>query len=188
MEFHFGFFIFQLCLHLLVERKEFWFLCGTRQGESSTWKAEHTTKTKPQRLKTKLCESGCANNNWTEASFYLSKLGRVSWEWKHYQIVSPVSSLLRWVKVNRQYWKEVSRTGQSRAERKATGESCSAGRVGAAFTAKRKQRAGEKPFVMLHVSQTKSQPFHPACSLTCFIPATHTWLWSWRQELEDIKI
>lgn len=28
MEFHFGFFIFQLCLHLLVERKEFWFLCG----------------------------------------------------------------------------------------------------------------------------------------------------------------
>lgn len=155
MEFHFGFFYFP-ALPPSPGWKEGVLVSVWGCVENGTWQGELDVKgwthnqTKLHKGWRQSSKSGCAHNNWTAASFSLSTLGRVLWELNHCQMVFPVSSLLTWVEVNSQYWKEASRTGQSRAERKATGDSCSTGQVGAAFTARRKHRAGEKPFVMLH--------------------------------------
>lgn len=72
MEFHFGFFIFQLCLHLLVERKEFWFLCNAvlRMVLGRVKPRCERLNTEPdqtsQRLKTKLRVRLCTQQlNWS---------------------------------------------------------------------------------------------------------------------------
>lgn len=198
LKFHFGFF-FQLCLHLLVQSEEFRFLFSdvlrTVLGRVKPQRESlHALTNRPNFIKTeyKRSKSGYIYNNWTEASFCLSTLGRIFWEWNHCQMAVPVSSWFGWVElreVNTQYWKEASRTGQSRAERKAAGESCSISQVGAGFHNQKKAESRRKALcdAPWWASQ-KTSSFTQHAPLTCFIPATRTWLWNWRQELENKKI
>lgn len=113
----------------------------------------------------KMSKSGSIYSNWTDGPFCLSILSRTFWEWNHCQMALPVNSCFRWVElreINSQYWKEASRTGQSRAERRAAGESCSIGQVGAGFHNQMKTESSSKPFVMLHDELVEKSALSPS--------------------------